>query len=119
MKYKRINIGEIIERIVRDKNISNAEFARMIGMQRQNIKSTVYSKASLDTNLLATISETLDVDLFAYYRPLDSNGTICNTSYDNSDSGIKAVLTIELQKEKKDQVLKLVFGDNNLEILNK
>ncbi len=32
---------------------------------------------------------------------------------------IKAQLTIELKKEKKDQVLKLVFGDNNLEILNK
>ncbi len=31
----------------------------------------------------------------------------------------KVSLTIELKKEKKDQVLKLVFGDNNLEILNK
>lgn len=119
MKYERVNIGEIIERIVRDKNISNAEFARMIGIQRQNIRSTVYSKASIDTNLLATISEMLDVDLFAYYRPLEPNGSNCNKIYDKSDSGIKAVLTIELQKEKKDQVLKLVFGDNNLEILNK
>jgi transcriptional regulator with XRE-family HTH domain len=32
---------------------------------------------------------------------------------------IKATLTVELKKDKKDQVLKLVFGDNNLEILNK
>jgi hypothetical protein len=31
----------------------------------------------------------------------------------------KVVLQIELKKEKKDQVLKLVFGENNVEILNK
>lgn len=36
-----------------------------------------------------------------------------------SQSEIKALLTIELNADKKDQVLKLVFGDNNLEILNK
>ncbi len=32
---------------------------------------------------------------------------------------VKAVLQIELQEDKKDQVLKLVFGENNLEILNR
>jgi len=32
---------------------------------------------------------------------------------------IKATLIVELKKDKKDQVLRLVFGDNNLEILNK
>ena len=32
---------------------------------------------------------------------------------------IKAQLTIELKQEKKEQILKFVFGDNNLEILNK
>ena len=31
----------------------------------------------------------------------------------------KVVLQIELKKEKKDQVMKLVFGENILEILNK
>jgi hypothetical protein len=28
-------------------------------------------------------------------------------------------LTIELKKDKKEQVLRLIFGDNNLEIFNK
>lgn len=31
----------------------------------------------------------------------------------------EVLLQIRLTKEKKDQVLKLVFGDNNIEILNK
>lgn len=32
---------------------------------------------------------------------------------------IEAILQIKLKKDKKDQVLKLVFGENNIEILNK
>ena len=35
------------------------------------------------------------------------------------DEPIEAVLQIKLKKDKKDQVLKLVFGENNIEILNK
>ena len=37
----------------------------------------------------------------------------------DSEEDVKATLTVELKKEKKDQVLRLVFGENNLEILNK
>lgn len=32
---------------------------------------------------------------------------------------VEAILQIKLQKDKKDQVLKLIFGDNDIEILNK
>lgn len=32
---------------------------------------------------------------------------------------VEAILQIKLQKDKKDQVLRLIFGNNNLEILNK
>jgi len=37
----------------------------------------------------------------------------------SEDEGAKVILQIELKREKKDQVMKLVFGDNNIEILNK
>lgn len=36
-----------------------------------------------------------------------------------NEEPVEAVLQIKLKKDKKDQVLKLVFGDNNIEILNK
>ena len=32
---------------------------------------------------------------------------------------VEAILQIKLQRDKKDQVLKLIFGDNDIEILNK
>jgi len=37
--------------------------------------------------------------------------------YIKPDNELKAVLHLELKKDKKEQVLKLVFGENNLEIL--
>lgn len=54
------------------------------------------------------------IDLLAYpdkYVPLSSIGSVAVEE--------KVALTIELKKEKKEQVLRLVFGDNNLEIFNK
>lgn len=117
MKYDRVNIGAIIKQCVDDRCISHSAFAKSIGLKRQNVDKTVFEKTSIDTNLLCTISEVLKEDFFKYYR-LDSQ-TDCNMIDYNNSNDIKAVLTIELKKEKKEQVLRLVFGDNNLEILNK
>ena len=36
-----------------------------------------------------------------------------------NEEDIKAILQIELKKDKKDKVMRIIFGDNNLEILNK
>ena len=117
MKYDRVNIGSIIKQCVDDKGISHSAFAKSIGLHRQNVERTVFEKTSLDTNLLCTISEVLDEDFFKFYRTNDT--VICNKNNYNTTEEIKAVLTIELKREKKEQVLRLVFGDNNLEILNK
>lgn len=38
---------------------------------------------------------------------------------EKTDEPVEAILQIKLSKDKKDQVLKLVFGDNNIEILNR
>lgn len=109
MKIERINLGEIIRQLVTDKHLSDAQFAKMIGLQRQNVKKTVFEKQSLDTNLLCRISEELDCNLFDYFKS--------NTDYDRRE--LRATLTIEMGKEKKDKTFKFVFGDNNVEIINK
>ena len=119
MKYKHVIIGEIIKEKVSEKGLTSSAFAKLIGKQKQNMESTVYSKASIDTNLLITISEVLDFDFFQFYHPVGQKTERSNNIYDADENELKATLTIELTKEKKDQVLKLVFGENNLEILNK
>lgn len=107
MKIERINLGEMIRGLVTEKGYSDAQFAKMIGLQRQNIKKTVFDKQSLDTNLLCRISEELECNLFDYFKS--------NTNNDRRE--LKATLTIEMGKEKKDKSFRFVFGDNNIEIL--
>lgn len=109
MKINRINLGEVIRQIVTEKGMSDASFAKEIGMQRQNVKKMVFEKQSLDTNLLCIISEVLECNLFDYFKS--------NTNDDRRE--LKATLTIEMGKEKKDKSFRFVFGDNNLEILDR
>ena len=55
------------------------------------------------------------IDLITYpdrYEKVAPNGT-------QPSEPIEAVLQIKLQKDKKDQVLRLLFGENDIEILNR
>jgi hypothetical protein len=56
------------------------------------------------------------IDIITYPKKYIDAGTILDNSISIDE---KVTLQIELKKEKKEQVLKLVFGENNLEILNR
>jgi transcriptional regulator with XRE-family HTH domain len=71
---------------------------------------TALSYAHL-TNIASVVGMSV-IDIISYpdtYTIKDSN---------NSDS-IEAVLQLKLKDKKKEQVLRIVFGESNLEILNK
>ena len=106
MKIARVNLGAIIKGLVEERGLNDAQFARMIGVQRQNVRKTIYDKQSLDTNLLCVISEVLDCNLFDYYK----------YNREDNKTELKATLTVEMGKEKKDKVFRFVFGENNVEI---
>lgn len=53
-----------------------------------------------------------EIDLITYPERYDLVGDVEN-------GPAEVLLQMRLTKEKKDQVLKLVFGENNIEILNK
>ena len=110
MKIQRQNLGEIIRQIVTDKGLSDAMFAKMIGMQRQNVKKMVFEKRSLDTELLCTISEVLECNIFDYFKS--------NTDDDTRKTELRATLSIEMGQEKQDKTIRFVFGENDIEILN-
>jgi transcriptional regulator with XRE-family HTH domain len=66
---------------------------------------------------IAEIFKIRIIDIYTYPRKFidpEEKGAI--KSYDND---IEAILQIKLRADKKDQVLRFVFGKNNLEILNK
>lgn len=115
MKINRLNIGQEIREKVEESGMSKAKFAELLGIARQNIEKTVFQKHSIDTDLLCNISEVLNYNFFNLYK----SDKDCNQPDYKQKQEIKAVLSIELGTERKEQVLRFMFGDNNIEILNK
>ena len=66
-----------------------------------------------------TIDRLLQIAIFFKMDVVDIITYPNKESYNKEkEEDIKAILQIELKKDKKDQVMKLIFGDNSLEILN-
>ncbi len=63
---QEINIGELIKTVLANKGITVTEFAKRINKSRENIYS-IFSRKSIDTDLLAKISEVLEYDFFRHY----------------------------------------------------
>lgn len=61
---------------------------------------------------IATQLSMREIDLITYPE-------IYVSQKETKDENVEVVLQMRLKKDKKDQVLSLVFGENNLEILNK
>lgn len=73
------------------------------------------TKTDLETlNEFAKAVEMTMVDIITFPRKyIDSDQLII------PEQTVEAILQIKLKSDKKDQILKLVFGENNLEILSK
>lgn len=108
MKINNVNLGEIIRQRVEELGLSQAEFAKNIGLQRQNIKKTVFEKHGIDTDLLCVISEVLECNFFDYFKP--------SNIIDYTKKEVKAKISIELGSEKQDKTFTFIFGDNKLKI---
>lgn len=119
-KRKKIYVHPVVEKlrkIIIDNNITQATMAKHAGTspgQFSKILSGQLQLSLLHISNIATNLKVNEIDLFTYpdiYNKQEVES--------KKDEPVKAILQIELQQEKKEQVLKLVFGDNNLEILNK
>lgn len=94
-----------------------------------NISQSAYSsletgKARLKYDTLEGIARIFNmavIDVITYPKVYVDRDTLKEETVYNfpPEDEIKAVLQIELKKERKDEVLKMIFGDENLEILNK
>ena len=108
MKVNNINIGELVYNKVLERGLTKAQFAKNLGIARQNVEKTIFSKHGLDTDLLCRICEVLDYNFFEFFT--QSN----YLNYTNKE--VRATLTIEMGAEKQEKTFKLVFGNNKIEI---
>ncbi len=60
---EEIHIGQQVKLVLETRGITVTEFAKRINKSRENVYS-IFSRKSIDTNLLSKISEVLEYDFF-------------------------------------------------------
>ena len=109
MKIEEVNLGQVILGIITEKGINKAQFADSIGIRRQNVNRDVFDRASLDTSLVARISEFLDVNLFSLFVVNNQNDYSCKKE-------VKARIIIEVGAEKQEKSATFIFGEHKVEL---
>jgi len=61
-----VNIGQQIKLVVESRGITVTEFAKRINKSRENVYS-IYSRKTIDTGLLSSISKVLEYDFFSHF----------------------------------------------------
>lgn len=109
------HVLENIKKILKDRGIKQAVAADWIEVDPSQFSKILSGKVLLSIRQLADFArgvELREIDILTYplrYREPEPN----------EEGPADVLVQLRLTKEKKDQVLKLVFGENNIEILNK
>ena len=110
-----MNIAENIREIRLQKSINQQLIADALNVDVAVISNIEKGKRDLKVKELEIISNVLGIsviDLITYPKKYVEKNS-------SEEEPVEAILQIKLKRDKKEQVLKLVFGDNNIEILNK
>lgn len=114
LNFVKMKVIENIKKIRLEKGIPQKLLADALSVDDSVISNIEKGKRELKVSELEIIASCLSVeviDLFTYPQKYVPDG--------KEPEDIEAVLQIRLKKDRKEQVLRLVFGDNNLEILNR
>lgn len=109
---------KLIQNIIQIRNskgLTKRSMAEALGINEASYGRIENGKIALSYRQLADIARTLQmsvIDIITYPDKYVKSET-------SGEEPVEAVLQIKLKKDKKDQVLKLVFGENNIEILNR
>lgn len=113
-----MNEDKIIQNIIKIRNskgVTKRSVAEALNINEASYGRIESQKVALSYRQLAAIASFFDmsiIDVIGYpykYVKMEKEG----------EDPVEAVLQIKLKKDKKDQVLKLVFGENDIEILNR
>ena len=110
-----MNVIDNIKEIRKENGVNQELIAEALGVDTSVVSNIEKGKRELKVSELEKIAKVLEVDvLYLLTYP-----HVYVRSDDSAPDPVEAVLQIKLRSDKKDQVLRLVFGENNLEILNK
>ena len=104
-----------IRKIMKERNLTQAAVAEFMGTSESQFSKIVNGKVQLSLWQLENLARSLsmrEIDIITYPE------VYIEEKKAESDP-VEAILQIKLKKDKKDQILKLVLGDKNIEILDK
>lgn len=104
-----------LHKILRDKNLTQAILAEYMGTSPSQVNRILKGGLNVTLAQISNLAQNLslrEIDIFTYPEQFVSPEK-------QENEPVEAILQVRLKKDKKDQVLKLVFGENNLDILNK
>ena len=110
-------VVENIRKIIMDKGITQVAASELVGTSASQMSKILNGEVQISIWQISNFATNLGmeiIDVFTY-----PNKYVKSEDRNDNKEPIEAVLQIKLRKDKKDQVLKLIFGEHNLEILNK
>ena len=116
MEFESVDVIQQLRNIMNSMDIKQSVLAEYAETSESQFSKIMNNKVSLSLSQLSNIARRLgmrEIDIYTY--PVKMIDPQCY----KRENSIKATLSLELSPDKKDQVLKLVFGENNLEIFNK
>ncbi|MBR1783998.1 MAG: helix-turn-helix transcriptional regulator [Bacteroidales bacterium] len=108
-------IVDNIRKIMTQKHLTQAAFAGFMDISESQFSKILSGKHHMSFLYLEKLASALsmrEIDIITYPQCLMEE-------VKREEEPVEAILQIKLKKDKKDQVLKLVFGENDIEILNK
>lgn len=106
-------VKENVVKILRDRNLSQAVMAEYAGTSPSQFSKILSGQVKLTLEHIANIASALEmseIDIITYPE-------VYVKKSEAAQEPVEAIIQIKLQNSKKDEVLRAVFGDANLEIL--
>lgn len=119
MKYQTL-IAENIRKILVAKGMDQVDLVDEEFIKESVLSKTLNCKRKMSVDELSVIARALgvrEIDILTW--PDIYTAPEPEKEPEKEPEPVEAVLQIKLKKDKKDQVLKLIFGEHNIEILNK
>ena len=101
-----------IRKIMNDRHLTQAAIGDMMGTGESSASKLFSGQATITLDHLANLASGLSISVIDILTYGDNRKQA-------DGEPVEAILQIKLKKDRKDQVLKLIFGEHNLEILNK
>lgn len=115
MKDLGERVVENLRKIIASRNLKQATVGEYADISESQFSRVLSGSVQLSLNQLAKIASGLnmrEIDIITY-------PDIYVSKDEKEEDGAEVLLQLKLKKDKKDQVMRLVFGESVVEILNK